>query len=241
MKILTSLLLLIAVAGCQTAPAPDSGFNRGTNKMVENRARFPFQRVWVKPGIDRSVYDGIYIPRVNTDYLLQNTGWKAANPGNATLDEEAEKLAFYTRDAFLKAFGEWPGTTLAVRSQPTPGTVAIELAIVELVPAKAVLGAIGLVAPVAGQTAVGVGSKVVAGRPSVAIEGRVRDSVSGELLMMFADREERQVRIIDLKAVSWWGHARPIIDDWARQCAELANTPPTHQVDDRAKFTLKPW
>jgi hypothetical protein len=87
------------------------------------------------------------------------------------------------------------------------------MAIVELVPSKAAPGAVGMVAPFTGATAVGVGSKVVGGRPSVGIKGRVRNSQTGEMLMMFADREESQIRPIDPKAATWWGHAESIIAD----------------------------
>ena len=75
----------------------------------------------------------------------------------------------------------------------------------------------------------------------MAIEGRLKDGVTGETLFMFADRQEAQMRIIDLKAVSWWGHAKDIIKYWAEECVELAKTPKDYQVKDRSFFTLKPW
>ena len=209
--------------------------------MTAQTERFPFQRVWVRPGVDRSQYDYILILPVNTNYLLENTGWKAANPGNAGLDDAARDLAQYTEQAFDNAFRDWKDSALLVGVRPGPRTLSLELAIVELVPAKAALGAVGLVAPVAGQAVVGAGAKAASGKPAVAIEGRVKDSQTGEVLLTFADREERQWRVVDVKSVTWWGHARPIIDDWARQCAELANTPATHKVEDRSRFTLKPW
>lgn len=241
-RLVVAVSLLVGIgAGCKTAPAPDTGFNPGADQMSAQTDRFPFQRVWVKPGVDRAKYDYILIPPVNTDYMLENTGWKAANPGNTKLDEAAHELAAYTEEAFDDAFRAWPNSALLVGFRPGPRTLTLELAITELVPAKAALGAVGLVAPFAGQAVVGAGAKAVSGKPCVAIEGRVKDSQTGELLMMFADREERQWRVIDVKSVTWWGHARPMIDDWARQCAELANTPATHKVDDRSKFTLKPW
>jgi Protein of unknown function (DUF3313) len=88
---------------------------------------------------------------------------------------------------------------------------------------------------------VGIPAAVAAGKSSVAIEGRVRDSVSGDVLMMFADREEPPQRIIDLKSVTWWEHAKESIDLWAKQMVKPANTPPTEKVKDEAFFTLRPW
>ncbi len=240
---LTTLALtaILLSGGCKTKPAESSGYLANPEVMTEQRERFPFHSVWVKPGVDRAKYDYILIEPVNTAYLMENTGWKAANPGNASLDSAAHDLAQYTEQAFDDAFRNWKNSALLVGNRPGPRTLTLELAIVELVPGKAALGAIGLVAPAVGATAAGIGSKAAAGKPSVAIEGRVKDSQTGVVLMMFADREERQWRPIDLKSVTWWGHAKPMIDDWARQCAELANTPKTHQVEDRAGFTLKPW
>lgn len=229
--------------GCKTAPAPDSGFLENPEKMTSQTERFPFDRVWVKPGVQKEDYDYIVIAPVNTQYLLDNTGWKAANPGNISLEKSASELAQYTEEEFREAFQNdtRPGVVLA--SNRGPRTLVLELAIVELVPSKATLGALRLAAPVFGPAgiAVGAGSAAAAGRPSVAIEGRLKNGVTGETLFMFADRQEAQMRIIDLKAVTWWGHAKDIIKYWADECVQLAKTPKDYQVKDRGMFTLKPW
>jgi hypothetical protein len=239
--VLLGAMFLSVPLGCKTAPAPDTGFLQEPERMTPQRERFPFDRVWVKPGVQKEYYDYIVISPVNTQYLIDNTGWKAANPGNVDLENSAREMAQYTEETFHEAFrnDKMPGVQLA--NQHGPKTVILELAIVELVPSKAALGALGLVAPAAGYVAVGVGSKVAGGRPSVAIEGRIKDGVSGETLFLFADREEAQFRIIDLKAVTWWGHAKDIIKDWADQCVQLAKTPKDYQVKDRGSFTLSPW
>ena len=247
-SVLLGVMFLSVPLGCKTAPAPDTGFLQEPERMTPQRERFPFDRVWVKPGVQKEDYDYLVISPVNTQYLMDNTGWKAANPGNVDLENSAIEMAEYTEETFREAFrkDKMPGVQLT--NQPGPRTVVLELAIVELVPSKAALGALGLMAPVAGvagQTAVAagtaVGAKAAGGRPSVAIEGRLKDGVTGETLFMFADREEAQFRIIDLKAVTWWGHAKDIIKDWADQCVQLAKTPKDYQVKDRASFTLSPW
>ncbi|BBO15852.1 permease MlaE [Candidatus Brocadia pituitae] len=242
-SILLGATLLSIPLGCKTAPAPDAGFLKEPEKMAPQKERFPFDRVWVKPGVQKEDYDYIVLAPVNTDYLMENTGWKAANPGNKDLEESALKLAQYTEEKFCEAFqkDERPGLKLA--SSPGPRTVVLELAIVELVPSKATMGALRLAAPALGPAgiAVGGGAAAAGGRPSVAIEGRLKDGVTGETLFMFADRKEAQMRIIDLKAVTWWGHAKDIINDWARECVELVKTPKDYQVKERGFFTLKPW
>ena len=238
-QVMLAAICGLLIAGCKTAPAPDSGFLGDTPTMAAQRERFPFDHVWVSPEAKKTDYDSILIAPVNTDYLLNNTGWKAANPGNLTLDKAAKDLAVYTQEKFREAFKRSQTTRLA--DQPGPRTATLELAIVELVPSKAVLGAVGLVAPVVGAPVVGVVAQVLGGTPSVAIDGRLKNSLTGELLFIFADREERQVRIVDLKSVTWWGHARPIIADWARQSVLLTDTPKTYRVKNRSRFTLMPW
>ncbi|MCI0738960.1 MAG: DUF3313 domain-containing protein [Gemmataceae bacterium] len=230
-------LALLAVAGCKTKPAPDSGYLAESYKMTEQRDRFPFQRVWVKPGISKDHYNAIVIGPVNTHYLMENTGWKAANPGNLRLEESAQNLAEYTQKTFIKAFTEDKTHRFMVTTQPQKGALALDIAIVELVPSKAVLSAVSIVAP----PQVGIPAGVAAGKSSVAIEGRVRDPMNGEVLMMFADREEPPQRIIDLKSVTWWEHAKDSIDLWAKQMVKLANTPPDEKVKDEPFFRLRPW
>jgi hypothetical protein len=240
----TGLMLacIALVSGCKsTKPAPDSGYLSSPYMMTEQRERFPFNRVWVKPGVNKDSYHAIIVSPVNTAYLMNNTGWKAANPRNRNLDTDAQELAQFTRDTFVKAFNDDPHHRLQVTWQGGPGVAVLDLAIVELVPSKAALGALGLVAPFAGAAAVGVGSKVAGGNPSVAIEGRLYDSQTGTILMMFADREEPPFRIVDAKAVTWYGDAEDSIEIWAKQMVELANTPRSHQVDDASSFSLSPW
>ena len=84
-------------------------------------------------------------------------------------------------------------------------------------------------------------SKVGGKSTCVAIEGRLRDSVTGETLMMFADREEPPFRIISAKAVTGYGDAEDSIKAWANQLVELGNPPKDFEVKDAPKFTLNPW
>ena len=239
---LAALLIAgFATSGCKTKAAPDSGFLENSGPMSENRGRFPFQRVWVKPGVQKENYAFVNVAPVNTSYLMDATGWKAANPGNADLDRAVRDMAEYTRATFIDAFNNPLNNRFRATPQPGPRTVTLELAITELVPSKAGLTAAGMIAPAAGQAAIGLGAKAAAGQPSVAIEGRVRDASTGELLFQFADRQEPQMRVVNAQGLTWWSHAKEAIRDWAAQCVVLANTPADEKVKDRMPFTLKPW
>ena len=229
------------IAACKTDPAPDSGFLANPERMTAQRQRAPFDRAWVKPGFRKSAYTALIIGKVNTDFLMENTGWAAANPANDTLKQEAEKLARFTGDTFAQAFRNDPKKRFEIVRNPGMGVAVLDLAIVELVPSHAVLGALGLVAPFARAPLLAVGSKAGGKSTCVAIEGRLRDSVTGEVLLMFADREEPPVRIISAKAVTWYGDAEDSINVWAKQLVELGNTPTDVEVKDAPKFTLNPW
>lgn len=231
----------LVIAGCKSDPAPDSGFLENPKRMTEQRQRAPFDRAWVKAGFNKNFYNGLIISPVNTDYLMKNTGWAAANPANKKLEQSAMDLALFTRETFIKAFRADPRHRFPLVRRSGPGVAVLELAIVELVPSHAVIGALGLAAPFARAPAIAVASKVAGRNTCVAIEGRLRDSQTGEVLAMFADREESPFRIIDAKAVTWYGDAKDSIEMWAKQWVELANTPPSHEVKDAPNFTLKPW
>jgi len=235
------LAVALFLAGCKTDPAPDSGFLARPEMMREQRERAPFDRVWVKPGFNKNFYNGLLISQVNTDYLLENTGWAAANPASKRLEQSAMDLASFTRETFIKEFRGDPRRRFPIIDRPGPGVAVLELAIVELVPSHAVIGALGLVAPFAKAPAVAVASKLGGKSTCVAIEGRLRDSQTREVLMMFADREEPPFRILSAKAVTWYGDAEDSIEMWAKQLVELANTPPTQTVNDAPAFTLNPW
>lgn len=229
------------VAACKTAPAPDSGFLANPERMTAQRGRAPFDRAWVKTGFSKSAYTALIISKVNTDFLMQNTGWAAANPASKSLAQSADELARFTRDTFVLAFRDDPKRRFEVVDRPGIGVAVLDLAIVELVPSHAVLGALGLAAPFARAPLVAVGSKVGGKSTCVAIEGRLRDSVTGEVLVMFADREEPPFRILSAKAVTWYGDAEDSIKAWASQLVELGNTTQAVEVKDAPNFTLNPW
>ena len=57
---------------------------------------------------------------------------------------------------------------------------------------------------------------------------------------MMADRESAEAAPIDVQAVTWYGFAEEVIDNWAEQFVQLANTPVTQQVEDSSAFRLNP-
>ena len=155
-------------------------------------------------------------------------------------------MAEYTRQAFVRAAENDPNHRFTVVEKDHVGdkTLILELAIVQLVPAKAVLNAIGYVTWV--PTVVALGGSAATGSQDtgkgvVAIEGRIRDGKTGEITGMFADREHPPTAIVDLKALNWWAPAKTIVDQWARQLVALANRPPGGVVQEAPRFELMVW
>lgn len=72
-------------------------------------------------------------------------------------------------------------------------------------------------------------------------EARLVDGGTKQVIAMFADREQGKEALISAKDVTWYGHAYGIVDDWADQAVEIANTPEGGEVSDTSPITLKPW
>ncbi len=58
---------------------------------------------------------------------------------------------------------------------------------------------------------------------------------------MVADREAEQLAIVSVRGMTWYSHAKTMIDQWARQFVQVANRKPGEKVEDTEAFTLKPW
>ena len=85
----------------------------------------------------------------------------------------------------------------------------------------------------------GGGAVALPASGSVAIEGRIRDAQSGEVIFAFADRESDKAAAVSAADLTWHYHAKEIADDWARQFVELSDTGPEHKVEDSSPFTFR--
>ena len=242
--------VLLAGLGCaktqkmmKADPAPDSGFLSDADRMAEHRERAPFNRMWADPDFQASDYGSVFIAPVNTDHALKMSTWAKMTARQMVIQDDLKRIAADFRQTVVDKFDESEENRFAIVDTPGEKTMILELAITELVPGKAVLGMLG-VASWAAPPLVGVPVGAVASFADdgwMAIEGRVRDTRSDEVLAMFADREKGKTRILDLEAATWYGHARESMNDWSEQLVALANTPKDIQVEDSSAFTLLPW
>jgi Protein of unknown function (DUF3313) len=225
--------------------APDSGFLADADQMQEHRDRAPFDRSWADPSFATANYRSILVAPVNTKFVLEETEWEKMNLRNVVASPHAdlEDFAAEFRQIVIDAFHKSKKNQFAIVDRSDEQTMIFELAITELVPGKAFLGTVGL-ASWAAPVAIGVPVGAVASFADVgwtAIEGRVRDARTGKVVARFADREQSKTRVLDLSAMTWYGHARESMHDWADQFVLLANTPNDVEVVDSSWFELKPW
>jgi len=244
------VVLLLLFGGCasidqsiiKASPAPNAGFLPEPELLVERRERYPFHGVWAKTSFESFDYHTkIFIAPVDTSHLLDVSPWNSASLRGEDLDGDAVEFAKESWSILREAFSE--NESITIVDQPGPETLLLELSIVELIPAKTWLSAIGIgafVMPLLAGIPIGTAA-ALAENGSIAIEGIVRDGSSKEILLMFADRESSKTRILDLQTLTWYGHAREIMEDWAYQIKELLTTPHNHTVFDSEGFSWAPF
>lgn len=226
------LLCAAVLAACKAGPAKPSGYLDEKGKPLSRDTRFPFQRVWYKRDIQWERYTKLHVAPVNTRYLEEMGWWDKLSPANARdRRQSAAEIAAYLREAIVKAFREDKKKVVQVVDEPKgAGVLVLETALVELVPTKAWLNAAGY-----------AGVMMALDKGTIAIEGRLKDASTGEVLAMFADREAGKDSLLDAQDLTWWGHAREAVDDWAKQMVQVAHAEEWETVDDSWSFKLRPW
>jgi hypothetical protein len=221
-------LLMSVVVGCRARPAPDAGFLQQTQLMKKDKD-FPYDRIYLTDKAQDADYTEIYVAPVNIDHMLKLNLWEVFSTAYLFPDDVKKNhrlLADYTRNAFIKAIEKDPNHRLKVVDQSGPHTLILESAIVQVTPSKPLLylgSYIDLIT-----YGVLLGAPIVFnsednGNGLIAIEARMRDGGSGEVVGMFADRERPPLAAINLKALAWWEPVKPIVDTWARQFVLMEN------------------
>ena len=229
------LLLLVLLAGCKAAPLAPVGFVDETHLTAQ--PDLPFHRAWIDPAVDWQRYRRIQIADVNIDHLSR-MDWVQKTGRTEKVKEDAGKLAVYAKQTLERAFREDPARRFEVVDQPDGETIVFEMALVEVIPSKVALNTLGY-APFVGSAA-----RLLRGwkyRSMVAFEARLKDGASGETIAQFADREAEKAAFLNVKDVTWYGHAESILAEWSRQFVQVTSRKPGQTIRDSKPFTLKPW
>jgi hypothetical protein len=220
-------------------PAPDAGFIEQPDQQTKN-AELPFQKVWIKPGFEKSDYRELVVAPVNTQYMLKMDWLHGMSSASwfGDVKKDIEELAVYFHDQVVKDFKADPNQRFQVIDSPAQHkqpALRLELALVEIDPSTPVLHAAGWAVP-GGSTAAGA-----VNQRRAAFEGRLRDLQTGEIVATFADRNMADIGPIDLTRMTWYGPAKGIMDQWAKQFVQIANRKPGEVVTDPTAFTLRPF
>jgi hypothetical protein len=235
-------LLVLWIAGltaCKSKPAESAGFVDAS--LMERDPTLPFHLAWRNPDRDLSRYDRIWIAPVDTSHLLKMDLWKEGEAGaSGQFKADVKEIALKVRESLIETFRNPPDgirSRFVVVDEPKdPRTIMLELAIIEIVPSKAILEA--------GSWAMPFGTGIVlssVNRSTAAMEGRFADARSREVILAFADREGEKLRPVDLAGFTWYTHAKGIMKDWARQLVQVANQKPGETIADTKVYTIKPW
>ena len=236
---------VLFIGACKAKPLdePSTPFlgSSAKTQLTEQRDLYPFHKIWLDPGWNAPSKRTIVITPVNTDYVKKATWWSQANlkGDSKKMHEDLANLAVRTRNEFKKKFAA--DDRFQVVDRPRSDSLIFELALVDVVPNKATLGALGLAATI---VAAPVGAAIAAketAKGSVAIEGRIRDGATGKVVGKWADREKGKFGPINLRRATWYGEIDKIVQEWADQWVKIANAKPGEKVKDTRTFTLAPW
>jgi hypothetical protein len=216
---------IAVLAGCAPKQVPPTGFIDDSDKM-EKVKNLPFHRVWIKPDLDSNRYSNVMIAPVNTEYMLKMGLTGRVKPRDGA-DKAARKMAGYIKEKLQSTFFE-NGYPLIV-SKPTKKTIIIEPALIELTPARPLMNFLFVL---------GFFSRH---RGSIAIEARLKDGESGEVIAMFADRRYGQAAIFSFKNFGRYAHPKKIVRDWSAQLTSAFLSDPGTAIPEVPKFTLSPW
>ncbi len=224
----------------QMKAPPSEGAGFVPMERMAKRADLPFNKVWVKQGVNWSKYRTVYIAPVNTNYLIEATWWQQSIRADQ-MQQDVRDMARFMRAQFIQAFQTDPRQRFLVVFSPQRGSLTLEMALTELVPSKPLLNAVKIAGPYGSGLAAAVLERGAEAQSAVAFEARIKDSTSGETLAMAADKEYAVARPIDLKGFSWYANAKDIVKTWAVQFVDIANRRPGEVVKPASNFSLKPW
>lgn len=223
----------LSLVSCVT-PAPPSGFVAEKHLGVRDKST-PFQRSWVKPRTDFAKYRKVYVsPTDTTRTRVTNTFLNERRAFIKSYKDDVSKNAPYLTKSFQNAFAESKERSWEVTDRPTRSRHAllVEPALVEIGPARPVLEAGGYFVP---------GASIL-NRPMVALETRIKDARTGEVLATLADRETPPFAAVEIAKLQFYKAQRNIFRKWGKQTVrwiERADDEPIR--DPLIPFTLLSW
>ena len=218
----------LLIAGCRAPVAPDAGFIQDP-QVLKKDSKLPFDAVWFKEGVNLNQYSKVFVAPIDTTHLLKLDWWEKANFAAGTEQSQADSLGSYFQDEVTKAFKSQSSKGYVLVDAPDAANLRVELALVEVVPTKVWLNALGYV--VAGQLSSG----------TTAFEGRLRDAKTNEVIAEFKDREYGQLDVLSVADLTWFSHSKHTIRAWSDEIARVCYQAPNTAISPMSTVTLRPW
>ena len=243
-KLIAVLLFVIFIfTGCATTYKvmkpkmdPPTAFLPDPGRMEELPVTSPFRKIWFDKKRDWSKYKKIYVASVSTKYMQDDKWWDEINTSKATdLKKQFKVIAEYMQNSFKEAIKMDKTHRFLIADKPSPDTIVLELAIVQLVPTRAFFNA---VATTVGVFIPGVSLLTLLNAGHVAMEAKMVDRSSNKIIGLLADKEKDQGALIDIVGMTWWGHSKRIINNWSKQYVRVMTHDQHKYLRDRTPFTL---
>ena len=228
LRITLMTVALFALSACRAPVAPDAGFIDNP-QVLKHDNKLPFDAVWIKEGVDLGRYTKVYIAPIDTTHLLKLDWWDRASGALGSEQVQADSLTGYFHDKLGAAFTSNPQNKYTVVDTPDADSLRVELAIVEVIPTKVWLNAIGYLA-------IGALSS-----GTTAFEGRLRDGKTNEVIAEFNDREFGQLDVVSVADLTWFKHSEHTIRMWSDEIARLGHRAPDEVISPMSTVTLRPW
>ena len=244
---ITYFLLLIVISSCvilKASQISSSGFVPFPENLSERRERAPFGGYWESENFRNQSflekYHHLFIRPISTEKLEKNLKNKKSMPRKYRREriDEIRELGRYFQERLKRLARENKSLQLDVVDKVGPNTVELVIALVEVRPTEPFINTAGAVA---GFFVKGGGMVKSLGVGSVAMEGYLQDSETGDVFMQFKDREGDKTTLFTLKDFQQYAHIREAVDDWSKQIIELCATSPKHQVKDSWPISLAPY
>ena len=241
----------VLVGGCSTDKIHEwmrhdavelTDFLPGKERLVRQPDTFPVHYTWMdEDAVKKADYKSVHVAPFDLSYLRSGNGYDEWRNKVAGLDDAITELGEYGRKAFIKAFKDHK---IAVVDDPrTPHTAVFEFAITGFVPTRAEIEVVGTVGsffcPIPG---VGLVADCLAAG-SLAIECRVRDSATGEVVLMFADAEGEPQALLQFAKYTYTAAAKINLKRIAKDLAESCVLEDASQMrrDFPLSFIALPW
>ena len=217
-------------------------FLPGKERLVRRPDTFPVHYTWMDTNaVMKADFKSVHVAPFDLSYLRKGNGYDEWRNKGTGLEGAIADLGEYGRNVFIKAFKDRKITV--VDDPKTPHTAVFEFAITGFVPTRAEIEVVGFVGglfcPVPG---VGLVADCLASG-EMAIECRVRDSATNEVVLMFADAEGEPKALLQFAKYTYTAAAKINLKRIAKDVAESCVIEDASQMrrDFPLSFIALPW